>query len=211
MCDFCGNPNHVIVPDSELAVNHVLKALQLTFPNEVWDDSAEETARRVVKFWREFSPEKAVITDFASTPSEDLLPFNFTTFKAEYNQMIVVRDIEFSSLCAHHLLPFYGSAHIAYIPNELQVGLSKIPRLVKFLADRPQVQENLTGQLATYLKRLLKCHGVMVVIESRHTCMSCRGVRAHSASMVTSDLRGVFLTNQAAREEFLSLINRVKF
>jgi GTP cyclohydrolase I len=121
---------------------------------------------------------------------------------------VVVKEIEFSSVCAHHLLPFYGSAHVAYIPNKLAVGLSKIPRLVDYWASRPQLQERLTDQIAHDLKRRLEAHGVAVVIEARHTCMACRGVRKHNGAMVTSSMLGVFLTASEARQEFLSLISR---
>lgn len=173
-------------------------ALRATFPNVEWDDDVADTARRIVRAWQEYAPAMDV----------DELPFQFTTFPAAHNQLIAVRDIQFSSLCAHHLFPFYGVAHVGYIPNKLQVGLSKIPRLVDHVARRPQVQETMTSTIASVMKRELQCHGVMVVVEARHTCMSCRGIRAHDAAMVTSDLRGVFLTNPAAREEFTTLIGR---
>lgn len=179
--------------------NLVKVALDIVFGDDFqWDDGVYDTATRIVKFWREFNPDLEY----------DEFPFRMTKFEATFNQMITVKDIEFSSLCMHHLLPFYGMAHVAYIPNEYQIGLSKIPRIVKHVAMRPQVQETMTGQIASVLKGELKAHGVMVVIEARHTCMSCRGIMAHSSSMVTSDLRGVFLTNSAARDEFLNLINR---
>lgn len=179
---------------------HLVKvALEVVFSKDFeWDDSVADTAQRIVKFWREYRPDLGF----------DEFPFKLTTFKAKYNQMISVKDIEFSSLCMHHLLPFYGIAHVAYIPNRMQIGLSKIPRIVRHVASRPQVQENMTGQIADVIKHELEAHGVMVVVEARHTCMSCRGVRAYGASMITSDLRGVFLTNPAARDEFLTLIHR---
>jgi GTP cyclohydrolase I len=162
----------------------------------VWDDGVERTAARVIRFWKEYAGRGNVI-DFA-----------FTTFPAHSNQLVICRDIEFSSLCAHHLLPFYGMAHIGYVPNKLQVGLSKIPRLVDFWATRPQVQEQLTEQIAGSLKDALEAMGVAVVIEARHTCMACRGIRTHNGLMVTSNMRGVFLTAEAARQEFLTLIGR---
>jgi GTP cyclohydrolase I len=179
-------------PSFELALT---KAFQELFGNEVWDDSAAHTARRVIRFWREFEPQQ----DF---------DFTFTTFPATANQLIVVRDIEFSSLCAHHLLPYYGKAHVGYIPNKLMVGLSKIPRLVDFWARRPSVQESLTANVASDLKHRLGAMGVAVVIEARHTCMACRGVRKHNGAMVTSEMRGIFLTAGEARREFLELIGR---
>lgn len=165
------------------------------FGTECWDDSAEETARRVVSFWKEFMP-------------EDKPNFKFTTFPAVANQLIVVKDIEFTSLCAHHLLPYYGYAHVGYIPNGLMVGLSKIPRLVDHFAHGPSTQERLASDIATFLKHELQAHGVAVVLEARHTCMSCRGVAKVQASMVTSEMRGVFLTSGEARNEFLTSIGR---
>lgn len=162
------------------------------FGDDVWDDGVEKTAARWIRAMNEFSPK--------AEP-----PFNFTTFKARVNQMIVVSDIEFSSLCAHHMFPFIGKCHVGYLPNELQVGLSKIPRLVHHFATRPQTQERLTEQIASYLKHELSAMGVAVVIEATHTCMSARGVREHNGVMHTSEMRGVFLTSAEARQEFLSL------
>lgn len=167
--------------------------------NRVWheknpfDDGPMQTAMRVLKYWKEYQGEE----------EED---FKFTTFPAEQGQMVVVDHIEFSSLCAHHLLPFYGLAHVGYIPNQLQVGLSKIPRLVGHLAKRPQVQERLGQQIAKELKDRLQPQGVIVALEARHTCMACRGVHSHNAMMRTSVLKGVFLTNSAARDEFFTLM-----
>lgn len=165
------------------------------FGDYVWDDSALETARRVLRFYAEFRPKKE-------------LDFKFTTFPATVNQMIIVKDIEFTSLCAHHLLPFYGFAHVAYLPNKLMVGLSKIPRLVDFWAHRPSTQETLAHSIASDLKERLEAQGVAVVMEARHTCMSCRGVHKSQASMVTSEMRGSFLTSGDARNEFLTAIGR---
>lgn len=170
--------------------------LRYIFGDEVWDDSPEDTARRVLKTWLGFAPQ--------AEPD-----FEFTVFDSDgINQMIIVRDIEFSSLCAHHLLPFSGLCHIGYLPNKKQAGLSKFPRLVEFHANRPHVQETLTRNIATDVKNRLEAQGVAVMIESRHTCMSCRGIRARNASMITSEMRGTFLTGTAARDEFLALIGR---
>jgi GTP cyclohydrolase I len=123
--------------------------------------------------------------------------------------LIMCTDIDFASVCGHHLLPFYGKAHVGYIPNKLMVGLSKIPRTVDWLAHRPQNQERLTQQIASFMKENLEAMGVAVVIEARHTCMACRGVRKYSGVMRTSEMRGVFLTSGEARNEFLSMINRL--
>ena len=169
--------------------------IKQAFGEDGWDDSIEKTAERVLRFWMEYKP-------------EDEYPFQFTTFPATQNQLIAVTDIEFSSLCAHHLLPYYGKAHVGYIPNAQMIGLSKIPRLVDHWAKRPSVQENLTANIAKELKSSLQAHGVAVVIEARHTCMACRGVRKHNGTMVTSEMRGVFLTAGGAKSEFLTLIGR---
>lgn len=169
----------------------------------MWDDGLEKTAARVIRSWGEYAMQPA--SELDDGPQFD---FPFTTFPAHGNQLVVCKDIEFSSLCAHHLLPFYGLAHIGYIPHKLQVGLSKLPRLVDFWARRPQVQERLTEQIADSLKQTVDAMGVAVVIEARHTCMACRGVRKHNGIMLTSNMKGVFLTASAARGEFMQMIER---
>lgn len=178
--------------DDQATLTKILKGI---FPDDVWDDSAEDTARRILSAWREFAR------------SEDM-GFKFTTFPTTANQQIVVNDIKFSSLCAHHLFPFYGVAHVGYLPNKLMVGLSKIPRVVHHFARRPSTQETMTRDIAKFLKDRLEAMGVAVVIEARHTCMSCRGIREHDAVMRTSEMRGAYMSSPPAREEFLTLIGR---
>jgi GTP cyclohydrolase I len=138
---------------------------------------------------------------------DNKMDFELTVFPTKVNQLIVVNNIEFSSLCAHHLLPFWGIAHVGYVPNTLAVGLSKIPRVVDHFAAQPQMQERLTADIASFLKKKLTAQGVAVVIIAKHTCMACRGVRKHNGHMTTSEMRGVFITGAAARAEFLQLIN----
>lgn len=179
----------------EQAQEHLTAALRLMFPENTWDDSVEQTARRVLGYWQEHVP----------TPDID---FTFTTFHKQAKQLIFVGDIEFTSICAHHLLPFTGKAHIGYIPHKVQVGLSKIPRLVEFWARRPQVQENLTAQILNDLKARLDTSDVIVVIEARHTCVSSRGVRNHNGLMRTSLPSGVFFSSPPARDEFFRLLSR---
>jgi GTP cyclohydrolase I len=133
---------------------------------------------------------------------------NGALFAVKYDEMVVVRDIDFFSLCEHHLLPFYGKCHVAYIPNERVVGLSKIPRLVEVFSRRLQVQERLTVQVAETLMEKLTPQGVAVVVEARHLCMMMRGVETPNAVAVTSSMHGVFLNQQKTREEFLTLIRR---
>jgi GTP cyclohydrolase I len=128
-------------------------------------------------------------------------------FDAEYDEMVVVRDVELYSLCEHHLLPFYGRAHIAYLPGDKIVGLSKLARLVEVYARRLQVQERLTTQIATAIEEILAPKGVAVVIEARHLCMMMRGVEKQSSLAVTSCMLGVFRDDARTRGEFLSLIS----
>ncbi|HTO74432.1 MAG TPA: GTP cyclohydrolase I FolE [Thermoanaerobaculia bacterium] len=124
-----------------------------------------------------------------------------------YAAMVIEKDIPFYSLCSHHFVPFYGHAHLAYIPNDKIVGLSKMPRIVEFYARRPQLQERLTEQIAGFLEEQLAPQGVMVVIEARHLCVEMRGVKKSGALTVTSAIRGIFY-NRPVREEFLDLLNR---
>jgi GTP cyclohydrolase IA len=134
---------------------------------------------------------------------EDIL--NGALFSVEYDEMVIVKDIEMFSLCEHHILPFFGKVHVAYIPNGKVLGLSKIPRLVEVFARRLQVQERLTTQVADAIQSALDPKGVGVVVEARHLCMMMRGVEKQHSATVTSAMRGVFHT-QKTREEFLQLI-----
>ncbi|HWE01519.1 MAG TPA: GTP cyclohydrolase I FolE [Tepidisphaeraceae bacterium] len=130
-----------------------------------------------------------------------------TVFHERYDEIVLLRDIEFHSLCEHHLLPFTGRAHVAYLPAGKVVGLSKLARLVEGFARRPQVQERLTTQIADALMDELNPIGTACVIEAVHTCMTMRGVKKHGSVMVTSALRGIFKENPSSRAEVLSLIN----
>jgi GTP cyclohydrolase I len=127
-------------------------------------------------------------------------------FDVSYDEMVIVKDIEMFSLCEHHILPFFGKVHVAYIPNGKVLGLSKIPRLVDIFARRLQVQERLTTQIAESIQRAIEPQGVGVVIEARHLCMMMRGVEKQHSAAVTSAMLGVFRDHQQTREEFLSLI-----
>jgi GTP cyclohydrolase I len=132
------------------------------------------------------------------------------TFPQKYDEMVLVKDISFESMCEHHLLPFLGKAHVAYLPNGKVVGLSKIPRTVEALAHRPQVQEQMTEQLADLLMEELGARGVAVVLEANHTCMAIRGVRKTGSITTTSAMRGAFKDNPTTRAELLALINTQK-
>lgn len=138
---------------------------------------------------------------------DPIATLNSAKFKEDYNQMVIVKDIQFYSLCEHHLLPFYGKAHVAYIPNGYICGLSKIPRVVDIFSHRLQVQERLTIQIKEAIEEALHPQGVMVVLEGEHMCMQMRGVEKQHSLTTTSAFSGVF-NSAKTREEFLQLIHR---
>ena len=133
---------------------------------------------------------------------------NNALFTVDYNEMVIVKDIDFYSLCEHHLLPFFGRCHIAYIPQGKVIGLSKIPRLVEVFARRLQIQERMTSQIADTIREKIDPLGVAVVIEATHLCMAMRGVEKQNSVTVTSAMRGVFQKDSRTRAEFLELIHR---
>jgi GTP cyclohydrolase I len=157
-------------------------------------DHLRETPRRVANAYAELLSPR---------------PFKATTFPNDegYNELVIVREISFQSLCAHHLLPFQGKAHIAYLPGERLVGLSKLARVVELYSRRLQLQERLTTQIANWLEGHLHPRGVGVVLEAEHLCMSLRGVQTTGSHTVTSALRGAVKDDARTRAEFLSLIN----
>jgi GTP cyclohydrolase I len=157
-----------------------------------------DTPRRVAKMYAE------MFSGLHQDPARHLQ----VTFPEEYDELVLVRDIQFTSMCEHHLLPFSGVAHVGYIPSGSVTGLSKLARVVEEVARRPQVQERLTQTVADLVEQELKSTGVAVVIQAEHSCMSIRGVKKHGSSTVTSALRGVFKTNQSSRAEVLSLIQQ---
>jgi GTP cyclohydrolase I len=148
----------------------------------------------------------AELTDGYRTDPDALI--NGATFDVDYDEMVVVRDIEYFSLCEHHLLPFYGRAHVGYLPKGRVIGLSKIPRIVDMYAHRLQVQERMTTQVADYLMDRLAPKGVGCVVEGTHLCTMMRGVRKQQATMVTSSMLGTFRRDARTRGEFLTFIGR---
>lgn len=160
-------------------------------------EGLRETPRRVAKSLR-------FLTSGYETNIDDLI--NGALFSVEYNEMVLVRDIDFYSLCEHHLLPFFGKCHLAYIPDRRVIGLSKIPRIVDAFARRLQVQERLTSQIAETIEAKIKPLGVAVVMEANHLCMAMRGVEKQNSITVTSAMRGVFHGDARTRSEFLELI-----
>lgn len=133
---------------------------------------------------------------------------NEATFSVAYDEMVIVKDIEFFSLCEHHLLPFFGKVHIAYLPNKKVIGLSKVARLVNMFARRMQIQERMTSQIALALEERIDPQGVGVIVEARHLCMQMRGVEKQHSKAVTSAMLGAFRHNKQTRDEFLALVRR---
>ena len=164
-------------------------------------DGLKRTPHRVAKAMR------FLTGGYGQDPKELL---NGALFDVSYDEMVVVRDIDFFSLCEHHMLPFFGRAHVAYIPNGRIVGLSKIPRLVEMFSRRLQVQERLTTEVAEILENVLRPKGVGVVVEAIHLCMKMRGVEQQNAFAVTSSMRGEFNSDPKTRSEFIELIHHRK-
>lgn len=160
-------------------------------------DGLEETPFRVVKAFMEHTK------GYAENPADHL----DKTFLVDHQELIMVRDIEFHSMCEHHFAPFYGKAHVGYIPGKNITGLSKVARMVDGYAKRFQVQERLTNQIADAMDQVLGAYGVMVVVEAKHMCMGSRGILKHQASTSTSAVRGVFRDSPTSRNEFLQLLN----
>ncbi len=179
----------------EAAVHEVLDAIG----EDPTRDGLLKTPKRVARMYEE------LLAGYRTDPVKLL---NNALFDVDYNDMVIVRDIEFSSLCEHHMLPFYGHAHVAYIPNGKVVGLSKIPRVVDMFARRLQVQERMTRQIADFLNQVLEPEGVAVVLEGVHMCAMIRGVKKMDSSMTTSAMLGVFAKNATTRGELMSHLNR---
>jgi GTP cyclohydrolase I len=159
-------------------------------------EGLRETPERVARMYAE------LFSGLHKDPREVLQK----TFTQKYDEMVLVKDIGFASLCEHHLLPFLGKAHVAYLPNGKIVGLSKVARAVEILARRPQVQERMTEELADLIMQELEPRGVGVVVEASHTCMTIRGVRNPGSVCTTSAMRGAFQTNQSTRAELMALL-----
>lgn len=178
---------------------HLVEGLICSIGEDPERQGLRDTPSRVVKSW------STIFGGYKMDPKE-ILERRFASEK--YDQMIVLRDIEMFSTCEHHMLPFYGKAHIAYIPNGHVVGLSKLARLVECFARRLQIQERLTQQIADALNEHCQPRGVAVMIEAQHLCMVARGVQKQNSVMSTSALRGLFKDEQKVREEFLCMVRR---
>ncbi len=195
------SPNSTSTPTSPVdqpriaqAVREILEAIG----EDPDRSSLLETPDRVARMYTE------LFSGLHSDPARHLQK----CFQEAFDELVLVREISFNSLCEHHLLPFMGVAHVGYLPNGRIVGLSKLARVVEEVSHRPQVQERMTDQIADLLSEELDAKGVVVVIEATHTCMTIRGVRKPGSRTVTSAVRGLFKTNQSSRAEVMSLINR---
>ena len=182
-------------PRIEAAVSEVLAGVG----EDVGREGLIDTPRRMARAYAE------LLEGYRIDP---VALINNALFEVDYNDMVVVTDIEFASLCEHHLLPFLGHVHVAYIPQGKVVGLSKIPRIVDMFARRLQLQEQLTRQIANFMDAVLQPQGVAVVVEGQHMCSLMRGVKKHDSGMTTSAMLGVFHDNSATRQEFLQHIQR---
>ena len=189
---------HLTRPVDKQRIEHAVREILLAIGENPERDGLLETPARVARMYEE------IFGGLRQNPAEYLK----TTFEADHDEMVLVRDITMYSACEHHLLPWIGKAHVAYIPNDdgRVTGLSKLARLVDAYAKRPQVQERLTSQIADELERNLQPKGVMVVIEAEHLCMTMRGIRKPGAVTVTSAVRGLFRESVATREEAMRFI-----
>jgi GTP cyclohydrolase I len=177
-------------------IRNAVREILLAVGEDPDREGLRETPDRVARMYAE------MFSGLHADPAELLRK----TFIEKYDEIVLVKDIEFASSCEHHLLPFMGKAHVAYLPNGKIVGLSKLARVVEVLARRPQVQERMTEELAELLMKELDARGVAVVLEATHTCMTIRGVRKAGSLCTTSAVRGVFKTNQSTRTELMALI-----
>jgi GTP cyclohydrolase IA len=182
-------------PEVEQAVRILLDA----FGEDVSRQGLDRTPERVARMYDE------LLAGYHVDPHAMI---NEAVYDVEYDEMVIVRDIEFYSLCEHHLLPFIGRAHVAYTPSGKVIGLSKVPRIVDLFARRLQVQERMTRQIADFMQAAIHPHGVGVVVEGLHLCAMMRGVKKANARMVTSAMCGSFAENSLTRQEFLNLIGK---
>lgn len=185
--------------DSDAEIEHAVHTLLTEIGEDPNRQGLVDTPNRVRRMYAE-------LTDGYRTDPDAVI--NGACFDVEYDEMVVVRDIEFYSLCEHHLLPFHGRAHVGYLPRGRVIGLSKVPRIVDMYAHRLQVQERMTQQIATLLMETLEPRGVACVVEALHLCTLMRGVRKQGATMVTSSMQGTFRRDARTRDEFLTLIGR---
>ncbi len=183
-------------PVDQARIEAAVREILLAVGEDPDREGLRETPARVARMYAE------VCSGLRADPRELLQK----TFTQKYDEMVLVKDVRFASICEHHLLPFFGKAHIAYLPQGKIVGLSKLPRVVEAVSRRPQVQERMTEEIADLLMSELDARGVAVILEATHTCMTIRGVRKPDSSCTTSAMRGSFRNNPSTRSELMALI-----
>jgi GTP cyclohydrolase I len=184
------------------AIERAVRTLLSNVGEDPDREGLQRTPERVARMYDEL---------LAGYHTDPVKLINDALFTVDYSEMVIVKDIDFYSLCEHHMLPFLGKAHVAYIPDGKVIGLSKIPRIVEMFARRLQVQERMTEQIADFIDEVIKPQGVAVVVEGVHMCSMMRGVKKANASMVTSAVRGIFKTDPKTRSEFMEHIGRRRF
>jgi GTP cyclohydrolase IA len=187
--------------DESMSVEKAVREILREIGEDPERQGLKDTPDRISRMYRELTE------GYRISPREII---NGAIFDIKYDEMVVVRDIEFYSLCEHHLLPFFGTCHVAYVPNGKIIGLSKIPRIVEMFSRRLQVQERMTIEIADLLNEVLNPDGVAVVAEGYHLCMAMRGIKKAEAKMITSAMHGVFKEDERTRIEFLSFIGKHK-
>lgn len=196
MDDFDLDPDY---QQDNAAIEEAVRSILISVGDDPNRDGLLKTPDRVARMYSE------LLEGYRIDPDKLI---NGALFEVDYQEMVLVRDIEFYSLCEHHMLPFIGKAHVAYIPNGKVIGLSKIPRVVDMFARRLQVQERMTQQIADFLMAVLEPQGVAVVVEGTHMCAMMRGVKKANARMITSAMLGAFRNDEKTRAEFLDHVGR---
>jgi len=186
-------------PIDKKKISDAVSRMLVAFGEDPEREGLLRTPHRVASAYEE------ILGGYTTDPAKLI---NGALFTVDYDEMVVVKDIEFFSLCEHHLLPFFGRAHVAYLPRNKVIGLSKIPRIVDMFAHRLQVQERMTQQIAHFIQETINPLGVGVVIEAQHLCMMMRGIKKEQASMTTSAMLGGFRTRLETRMEFLNMIQK---
>jgi GTP cyclohydrolase I len=196
------NGNHKEADQKKAAIEESVRTLLTNVGEDPNREGLQRTPERVARMYDEL---------LAGYHTDPVKLINDALFTVDYSEMVVIKDIDFYSLCEHHMLPFYGKAHVAYIPNGKVLGLSKIPRIVEMFARRLQVQERMTEQIADFINEVIDPQGVAVVVEGVHMCSMMRGIKKANSSMVTSAVRGIFKNDSKTRAEFMEHIGRRRF
>lgn len=196
------NGNHQEEEKKKGAIQQAVHDLLMNIGEDPERQGLQRTPERVARMYDELT---------AGYHTDPVKLINDAVFDVDYNEMVIVKDIDFYSLCEHHMLPFFGKAHVAYIPNGRVIGLSKIPRIVEMFARRLQVQERMTQQIAEFISEVLHAEGVAVVVEGAHMCSMMRGIKKANASMVTSAVLGTFKSDPKTRAEFMEHVGRRRF